>query len=165
MFLIGREGRIGVVIVSAGRIDKNCPFRLQMPRAILWIAMKRLFSSFLVIFALVGCIAAGMPLHAGMMDSKMAKCCKKAKGHEQSPSADAARLCCALNCNDPAPTSFASSVNLAPANVNVRDSIATQLFELLGKRSQALPALRAFEFTPTAKSTLPRFIQHHAFLL
>ncbi len=126
--------------------------------------MKRLLSSLFVLFAIAGSVAAGMPLHAGMMDSKMAKCCKKAKGQEQSPSADAARMCCALNCNDPAPKSSVSSFNSSPATVNVRDSVIRQLAELLDKRGRIAPALPSFDSIPTVKST-PRFVRHHAFLI
>lgn len=127
--------------------------------------MKRLLSSLFVLFALAGSILAGTPLHAGMMDKNMMKCCKKAKGSEQSPSANAARLCCAINCNDPAPTSAVSSSNFSPAGVNVTESIVKQVAELLGKRRQYAPILVAIDSTPPVQSSPPKFIQHHSFLI
>lgn len=127
--------------------------------------MKRLMSSFFVLFTLAGSVLAGMPLHGGMMDKNMMKCCKKAKGHEQSPSADAARLCCAVNCNDPAPTSSVSSFNFSPTGVNVTDSILRQLPELLDKRRRIAPVLPAIDVSPTLQSSTPKFIQHHSFLI
>lgn len=127
--------------------------------------MKRLLSSLFVLFTLAGSILAGMPLHAGMMDKKMMKCCKKAKGHEQSPSADAARLCCAVNCSDPAPTSSVSSFNFSPAGINVTDSIVRQLAELLDKRRWISHVLPGFDIAPALRSSPPKFIQHHSFLI
>lgn len=127
--------------------------------------MKRLLSSFLVLFALAGSVLAGMPLHAGMMDSKMMKCCKKAKGQEQSPSANAARLCCAVNCSDPAPTSSVSSFNFTPAIVNVSESISRQIPDLFGRRKQSLPTLFSIDGPPVRQSSHPKYIQHHSFLI
>lgn len=127
--------------------------------------MKRLLSSLFVLFALAGSILAGMPLHAGMIDKKMLKCCKKAKGSEQSPSATAARLCCAVNCSDPAPTSSVSSFSFSPTGVNVIESIEKQVAELFGKRRPFTPVLPAIDRTPTVRSSPPKFIQHHSFLI
>ncbi|HQU92294.1 MAG TPA: hypothetical protein PLK77_08355 [Pyrinomonadaceae bacterium] len=127
--------------------------------------MKRPLSSFFVLFALAGSVLAGMPLHAGMMDSKMMKCCKKAKGQEQSPSANAARLCCAVNCSDPAPTSSISSFNFSPAIVNVSESIARRIADLLGRRRQSLSAFVSIDGPPVRQSSRPKYIQHHPFLI
>lgn len=127
--------------------------------------MKRLLSSFFVLFTLAGSVLAGMPLHSGLTDKNMMKCCKKAKGHEQSPSADAARLCCAVNCNDPAPTSSVSSFNFSPTGVNVTHSILRQLADLHDKRRWIAPVFPGFDIAPTLRSSPPKFIQHHTFLI
>lgn len=127
--------------------------------------MKRLLSSLFVLSALAGSVLAGMPLHAGMLDKNMMKCCKKAKGSEQSPSANAARLCCAVNCSDPAPTSSVSSFNFSPAIVNVSDSIARQITDLVGRRKQSSPILIRIESPPVSQSSHPKYIQHHSFLI
>ena len=44
-------------------------------------------------------------MHSGGGESGMMDCCKKALEQNDSPHVAAARLCCAMNCNEPGSTS------------------------------------------------------------
>jgi hypothetical protein len=66
--------------------------------------LKRLIN-ILLILAVGASLAMGLPVHSGGSESSMVDCCKKAREQNDSPSVAAARLCCAINCNDPASTS------------------------------------------------------------
>lgn len=126
-----------------------------------WVRMKRWFASFLVIFALAGGVLSGMPMHeekAGMMN-----CCPKAKHRDSSTKVTMARLCCALNCTDPAPVSSAFSVNLAVGSINVTDSIRRQIAEMFAAGGRELPASSNYETRAFAPSSSPKYLQHHSF--
>jgi len=66
--------------------------------------IKRLASLVLVLL-LGGSVLAGVPTHSGGGESGMMDCCKKALEQSGSPHVAAARLCCAMNCNEPGSTS------------------------------------------------------------
>jgi len=70
--------------------------------------LKKL-TNLLLILALAGSVAAGMPMHSGSAESGMMDCCKKALEQNDSPHVAAARLCCAMNCNEPGSTSSNTS--------------------------------------------------------
>jgi hypothetical protein len=70
-----------------------------------------------LILAVAASVAAGMPLHSSSEESGMMDCCKKALEQNNSPSVTAARLCCAMNCNEPGPTSGNSSQSFSQAGV------------------------------------------------
>jgi hypothetical protein len=87
--------------------------------------MLRRLTALAFILALVAGTAAGAPLHSGDRECGMAgmdgmDCCEKARAQENSREVLAARLCCALNCTQPAPagtnTTGARAVQ-APASV------------------------------------------------
>jgi hypothetical protein len=58
-------------------------------------------TNLLLLIALAASVAAGMPLHSGSGEAEMMDCCKKALEQSASPHVSAARLCCAMNCNEP----------------------------------------------------------------
>ena len=67
--------------------------------------LKRLTSLLLLLTVCAG-VASGAPLHSGrrecgMEDSmRMMDCCKRARSHGNTPEVQAARLCCAVNCQN-----------------------------------------------------------------
>jgi hypothetical protein len=63
----------------------------------------------ILILAVAVSVVAGMPLHSSSEEAGMMDCCKKALEQNGSPGVAAARLCCAMNCNEPGPTSSNSS--------------------------------------------------------
>src|SRR6476660_4130395 len=70
--------------------------------------IKRIASLTLVLM-LGGSVLAGVPMHSGSSESGMMDCCKKALEQDASPHVAAARLCCAMNCNEPGSTSSNTS--------------------------------------------------------
>jgi hypothetical protein len=130
--------------------------------------MKKWLTSLFLILALSGGVLAGMPLHAGNTNSQMMKCCKKAKSKDQTPAARAARLCCVLNCTDPAPTSQGASFNFSPAGFTISDSIAKQIASLLLirlKPDSTIPDDRETTLPPSSRKFPPKYIQHHSILI
>lgn len=116
-----------------------------------------------LILSLAASVLAGTPLHKP--DDGMMECCKRARGKEQSPMAEAARLCCAVDCSTTAPTSSGAAFNPAPANFVVTKSIADQIARLFSKE-KAVP-VTGFAYSPEIlpRTFQPSYIQHHAFLI
>jgi hypothetical protein len=67
--------------------------------------MRLRLTSLVLLLALVGSAFAGIPLHSGENECRPAPsmdgmdCCQAALMGGQTPDADAARLCCAINCS------------------------------------------------------------------
>ena len=72
------------------------------------VAVLKRHINILLILAIGSSAVLGMPVHSRGGDSMMA-CCKAALEQSKSPRVAAARLCCAMNCDEPGPTSSASS--------------------------------------------------------
>lgn len=123
--------------------------------------MKKWLTSILLLFALVGGVVAGLPLHSS--NGKMAECCSKAKSGESTPEANAARLCCIVSCSNSTPSSFGIQLNFSPAllSANSTDSQKAALFHV--SRSQ-LPVFGPGE-KPLGQQIQPKYIQHHSFLI
>lgn len=65
--------------------------------------MLKWFTSLVVVIALSGSVTAGVQMHT--TDMNMMDCCKAALAHSDSAATSQARLCCAVSCSEPAPTS------------------------------------------------------------
>jgi hypothetical protein len=78
--------------------------------------MKRL-TNLLLILAIGSSVVAGTPMPSGGSDSSMMDCCKKALEENGSPSVAAARLCCAMNCNEPGSTSSSPGQNFSQTSL------------------------------------------------
>ncbi|MFN2493142.1 MAG: hypothetical protein ABR501_09705 [Pyrinomonadaceae bacterium] len=59
-------------------------------------------TALIVLIAVACTVAAGMPAHSDTGESAMMDCCKKALDLDDSPQVAASRLCCAMNCSNPA---------------------------------------------------------------
>ena len=128
--------------------------------------MKKWLTSLFLIVALASGVLAGMPLHSENENSQMMDCCKKAKSKEQSKEANIARLCCAVNCSDPAPIPTGTAFNFSPSAIIVSDSIIKQIASLLRLKAKPNPtAAFSFERVPLAKKFQPKYLQHHSFLI
>jgi hypothetical protein len=127
--------------------------------------MKKWLTSVFLLFSLAGGVLAGMPLHAGNTNSQM-KCCKKAKSKEQTPEVKAARLCCALNCTESAPTSGGASFNFSPAAFIISETIINQIVSLLliKQKSDSTAAI-SYNFEIPPRRFPPKYIQHHSILI
>lgn len=90
--------------------------------------LKRL-TNVVLILAVGGSVVVGMPMHSGG-ESDMMDCCKAALERNDSPRVAAARLCCAMNCNEPGSTNGNASQSfrlqgVEPASVFVASPQAT----------------------------------------
>jgi hypothetical protein len=79
--------------------------------------MKRL-SALALVLAFGGSALAGVPLHSKEM-SGMMDCCKLAQMQVDSPAVATARLCCAINCPQPAQTESATASSASPPIVTL----------------------------------------------
>lgn len=126
--------------------------------------MARRLTLLLVILSLAAGVLAGTPLHApndGMME-----CCRRAiKKQNHSPKAEAARLCCAINCSTPAAPSGAASFNSSPANFTVTPSMADQIAALFAGRRTVTPVATGFTREVLPRTFQPSYIRHHEFLI
>jgi hypothetical protein len=127
--------------------------------------MKRWLTSLFLLFTLAGGVLAGMPLHAGNMDSGMMECCDKAKSKERSSEANAARLCCAVNCTSPTPTSSAGSFNFVPANIEISKSVTETISALFQKEKIAPRISKQYSRDIRPRIFQPKYIQHNSFLI
>ena len=125
--------------------------------------MKKWLTSLFLLFALAGGVFVGMPVHSEKMG--MMKCCDKAKSKDQSREAEIARLCCAVNCPEPAPTSSGLSINFSPATAAIEDSISAQIADLFKIRRIKPSILYSYELTVISRVFQPKYIQHHSFLI
>lgn len=127
--------------------------------------MKRWLTSVFLLFALAAGALAGAAPFSGNAENGMSamECCKKKKMGANTVSA--AQLCCAVNCNSPAPTSPGASVNFSPVAVIISDSILKQIALLFGKEKLIRTISFAFEREILPQKHQPKYIQHHSFLI
>ena len=150
--------------VEALRGEKchECHFRIRSLSNILKKMAKR-FTLLFILFALVGGVVSGTPLRSS--DESMMKCCDKAKSKERSPSAEASRLCCGLNCSNSAPTPSGSSFNSAPSNFTITGSVVEHIAALFAKEKTAAVTAKPFSREILSRTFQPRYIQNNSFLI
>ena len=126
--------------------------------------MSRRLSSLFLLLVLAGGAFAGTPFMYGKDEMSAMKCCKRMKMNVAS--AQAAQLCCVLNCNEPSPVAPGSTTNFSTTTVSITDSIVAQIASLfnsdLGRTAPVLPRV---ETAPLKKSLQPSYIKHHSFLI
>jgi hypothetical protein len=129
--------------------------------------LKRL-TSLLLLLAVGAGVASGAPLHSGgrecaMEDSmEMMDCCKRARSHGDAPEVQAARLCCAVNCqnggaNGPASATRVSAPQVAPEHPAAAPETLTYAL--------ALPHLRRAVRPSHANESPPVYLLNLAFLI
>ncbi len=127
--------------------------------------MKNWLPSLFLLFALATGVLAGAAPFSGNAENGMSamECCKKKKMGAKTVSA--AQLCCAVNCNSPAPTSPGAPVNFSPVAVIISDSILKQIALLFGNEKPIPTISFAFERKTLPQKNQPKYIQHHSFLI
>ena len=139
------------------------PFDGQVSGATL--AMLRRLTALAFILALVAGTAAGTPLHASNHECGMAgmdgmECCEKARAHENSAEALAARLCCAFSCTQPAPVNTSGLGPVQAPSAGAPHPAETP------SQAHALHAARNFSLSLTLQSeSPPGYISHSALLI
>lgn len=128
--------------------------------------MKKWLTTLFLILALVSGVLAGMPLHSGNENSRMMKCCQKARSKEQSKEASLARLCCAVNCGDSAPTPSGTSFNFSPSFLIISDLPIKRIALLLFIKEKPKSTVAVlFQRIPLAQTFQPKYLQHHSLLI
>jgi hypothetical protein len=113
---------------------------------------KRL-TAILLLVAFGAGVASGAPLHSGGKECEMGKsasmemmdCCKRARLSGETPEIQAARLCCAVNCQNggadgPASTARVSAPQVAPAHPSAAAAPAAFVPTRLNSRSRSGPS-------------------------
>lgn len=129
--------------------------------------MKKWLTTLFLILAMAGSALTGMPLHSGNTNSRMMKCCQKAKSKEKSKEASLARLCCAVNCGDSTPTPSGTSFNFSPSFSNINDSLIkriTLLVLFIKEKPKSTEAI-LFKRIPLAQKFQLKYLQHHSLLI
>lgn len=128
--------------------------------------MKKWLTTLFLILAIAGSALAGMPLHSENTNSRMMKCCQKARSKEQSKEASLARLCCAVNCGDSAPTPSGTSFNFSPSFLIISDSLIKRIaLHLFIEEKQKLIIAILFQRIPLAQRLQPKYLKHHSLLI
>lgn len=131
-----------------------------------WSILASMRNRVLILFVLLSVVSgvvSGTPLHSP--NDKMMKCCDKAKSKDASPSAEAARLCCATNCSNSVPISSSGSFNFTPSNLTFCKSIAGQiatLFPVSKTKTSVAPQYLRKSLPSTFQ---PKYLQYHSFLI
>lgn len=87
--------------------------------------IQRILTSLVLLTVFGGGVSAGIPMHTQMNEAMM-DCCKKAMDHNLTKMTAEARLCCAVNCQEPATpgtnvnTSSSSGTVLLPVPLVIR---------------------------------------------
>lgn len=122
------------------------------------LAMRKWFTSLVLLAALSGGVTAGVPMHSSMNEDMM-DCCKAALAHDDSPATSAARLCCALNCQEPGSTTatVAQTASVSPpSTLAVIPPVVAHDFN---------PSLHAYFVSAHLRTSQPQYILNLALLI
>ncbi|MDQ3129572.1 MAG: hypothetical protein M3Q99_02265 [Acidobacteriota bacterium] len=129
--------------------------------------MKKWLTSLFLFFSLASGALAGTPAFSGNAENGMSamECCKKKTKDCGAKSVSAAQLCCAVNCNNPAPTAPGASFNFSPSSVVISDSILKQIALLFAQEKPVQTDFHPFERKTLPQNFQPKYIQNHSFLI
>ncbi len=129
--------------------------------------MKKWLTSLFLFFSLASGALAGTPAFSGSAENGMSamECCKKKSKDCDAKTISAAQLCCAVNCNNPAPTAPGASLNFAPSSVVISDSILKQIALLFTQEKPVQTDFHSFERKTLPQKFQPKYIQNHSFLI
>lgn len=118
--------------------------------------MLKWSTTFILILAFSASVVMGMPTHSHGNNPAMMSCCKAAKG-ENTPQASLARVCCAINCSEPVPTSGIS--------INLQLSVAALHPAAISPRTALFHPPMRLEETRLPNSYQPKYICNLALLI
>ena len=129
--------------------------------------MRNWLTSLFLLFALASGVLAGTPVFSGGAENGRSamECCKKKMKDCDAKTVSAARLCCAVNCGNPVPTSPGASFNFSPSSITIGDSILKQILSLLERKKTVQTISFSFERETSSQKLQPKYIQHHSFLI
>lgn len=124
------------------------------------VIRKRLTSAVLAIVMLTAAAGVGAHQHEGVCPMmKLPDCCKKAQSNESG--ASIARICCNLNCSEPASSANSSSSSFSVQPVTTVDAGAAVNNAAFSSRILFTPHLqRLYSYDSN-----PRYIKHLALLI
>ena len=114
-------------------------------------------------------VFSGTPLQGGDMKMKEnicpMKCCKKKVSKSQNPkNVNARYLCRVFVCSQNMPTNTATTTQINLASTLVASEKAS-LFDILFSTMPKEDSKIVFEFNPTKRQFLPKYIQHQRILI
>lgn len=115
----------------------------------------------LVLIAALGANAlAGFSMHPAEQGCGMPGCCETAHGTERTPEVMAARLCCLMNCPQPAPTAPTATLRISPA-------IIVALHPALVSRPIVVPDahVRFYMTNVHSSDAYPAYLRHLSLLI
>ena len=121
--------------------------------------MFKKLTNLVLVVAVAASVAAGMPLHSRSAQSAMMDCCKKALEQSDSPHVAAARLCCAMNCSEPASTNGNFGQNFSQTGAELSPVIVVALPPLANYKSQRP------RYARMSSATKPAYILNLALLI
>jgi hypothetical protein len=121
--------------------------------------MAKRIASLTLVLMLCGSVLAGVAVHSGSSESGMMDCCKKALEQNDSPHVAAARLCCAINCNEP------GTSNNPSQNFSQTGSEPTPLIALALPPTSIQRTVRARDALRTSALSQPTYILNLALLI
>lgn len=120
--------------------------------------MMKSFTSLVLVTALSGSVMAGVPMHSHGNDPAMMSCCKAAKDGDV-PQASLAKICCAVNCPEPTPTSgTTTAMSSQPTIAAIHPAVSLPPIAL------SHPTMR-LEETHFLSSSQPKYIRNLALLI
>ena len=127
--------------------------------------LKRLTSLFLLLAVGAG-VASGAPLHSGGRECDMGEsmemmdCCERARSHGNTPEIQAARLCCAINCQNGSANGPASIIR-----VSTPQAVPTHPAAALASLALLIPRERRRVGPPHVNESPPAYLLNLAFLI
>ncbi len=124
--------------------------------------MARWLTTIFVVITLASGLLAGEPLRKS--SGKMMSCCDKARSKDNSPSARAASLCCALNCSETVPTQSGGVYNYSPSGVTIV-SLIVDLPDILFPKKHYPAGDLSHSLISLPQTFQPKYIQHKSLLI
>lgn len=128
--------------------------------------MARWLKSLFFVFVLCGSVLSGTVFADSGMSKEdcLTKCCKRKAENVKSGQIDAASLCRAMNCTNPAPISTANStqMNLVPLLVILKTFPIFRILLASPPKDNSQPK---FAETVQLKTFQPKYIQNQSFLI
>jgi hypothetical protein len=117
-------------------------------------------TTLILVFAVGSSVAAGMPMHSGSGEPAMMECCKKAQEENSTPQVAAARLCCAMNCEQPGSTNGQTNQSRRQTGAEPATSAVLTLPSTANYKPH-----RPGYLNTTASISKPAYIRHLALLI
>jgi hypothetical protein len=124
------------------------------------VKLKWITTLFLLLVLSIGAIA-GPLIHSTKRECPMPSCCRLAQSDETTPKAFAARMCCMMNCQQPATSGTGHSSNFSPLIFTTLQTIISQHVLNLQRRI----SISKYSTEVISQVSIPSYIRHSALLI